>query len=407
MMTDAEHDAAFDAELASHLASCERSGGYRVLEVLKASDFERTEKVVFEGGGAAGAAGELGPFVRKRIDASCGLGGAYERLLAAQRRGLRCANLPRVVDCWNDGRWLNVVMEWLPGMTLAELVAEQGPSSQLARTVAVQVAAALSQLHTGLGTGTPIIHRDLKPSNVMAVGGTNGVPRTFVLIDLGIARTWHEGAEADTTRLGTRSYAPPEQFGFGQTSVRSDVYSLGALLYFCLTGEDPAADKAAAKLANRPDVPSDLASVVACAMSFDPADRYASANELVGALAGEGGEKPGRVSRRPAIPRRDTLTLLGRAWNALLAIATLVLVAASVGNFVAPAPASAGYPAWFLALEYLLWLPVSFAAAAYLLADKRRLRVRMPVGRQRAICVATIVGLLLLVIIAGVVSGVL
>ena len=227
------------------------------------------------------------------------------------------------------------------------------------------------------------------------------------LVDLGIARTWREGAEADTTRLGTRSYAPPEQFGFGQTSVRSDVYSLGALLYFCLTGEDPAADKAAAKLANRPDVPSDLASVVARAMSFDPADRYASANELVGALAGEGGEKPGRAPRRPATPRRDTLALLGRAWNALLAIATLVLVAASVGNFVAPAPASAGYPAWFLALEYLLWLPVSFAAAAYLLADKRRLRVRMPVGRQRAICVATIVGLLLLVIIAGVVSGVL
>ena len=407
MMTKAGHDAAFDAELASHLASCERSGGYRVLEVLKASDYERTEKVVFEGGGAAGAAGELGPFVRKRIDASCGLGRAYGQLLAAQARGLRCPNLPRILDCWNDGRWLNVVMEWLPGMTLAEHVAKAGPSPELARDAVAQVAIALGVLHEGLGGDAPIIHRDLKPSNVMVVGGADGVPRTFVLIDLGIARKWREGAEADTTRLGTRSYAPPEQFGFGQTGIRSDVYALGALLYFCLTGEDPAPGRTTAQLAAHPCIPAELEPVIARAMSFDPADRYESVDELARALVGEGGEKPGRASRRPATPRRDTLTLLGRAWNALLAIATLVLVAASLGNFVAPAPASAGYPAWFLALEYLLWLPVSFAAAAYLLADKRRLRVRMPIGRQRVICVAIIVGLLLLVIVTGVVGGVL
>ena len=102
------------------------------------------------------------------------------------------------------------------------------------------IACAVGLLHGGLGEGAPVIHRDLKPSNVMVVGGKNGLPRSFVLIDLGIARTWREGAEADTTRLGTRSYAPPEQFGFGQTSVRSDVYALGAVLWFCLTGEDPA-----------------------------------------------------------------------------------------------------------------------------------------------------------------------
>ncbi len=78
-------DADFD-ELASYLSSCE-AGSYRVVETLKSSDFEVTEKVCFCGHATV----ELGPFVRKRIDASCGLGHAYERLMRAQRQGLlRC-----------------------------------------------------------------------------------------------------------------------------------------------------------------------------------------------------------------------------------------------------------------------------------------------------------------------------
>lgn len=153
-------DADFDAELASYLSSCEGAGSYRVLETLKSSDFEVTEKVVFCGRDG----GELGPFVRKRIDAACRLGHAYERLMAAQRQGLRCPNLPRVLDCWNDGERLNALMEWLPGVTLEEYVREEGPSEELAREVAPQLACAVGLLHGGLGEGAPVIHRDLKPS---------------------------------------------------------------------------------------------------------------------------------------------------------------------------------------------------------------------------------------------------
>lgn len=88
-----------------------------------------------------------------------------------------------------------------------------------------------------------MIHRDLKPSNII-VTGANYTPddgltfSSLVIIDLGIARVWRDGADADTVKFGTRPYAPPEQYGFGQTSVRSDVYALGALLFFCLTGVD-------------------------------------------------------------------------------------------------------------------------------------------------------------------------
>ena len=71
------------AALAGHLASLERDDSYRVDRVLKHSDVETTELVYFEGSGG----GSLGPFVRKRIDASAQIGGAYERLFAAQHAG--------------------------------------------------------------------------------------------------------------------------------------------------------------------------------------------------------------------------------------------------------------------------------------------------------------------------------
>ncbi len=404
---------AFDAQLMSHLASCGRSGGYRVLEVMKRSDFEVTEKVVFAGE----EGGDLGPFVRKRIDAESGLGGAYEQLLVAQQRGLRCPNLPRIIDVWNDGQQVNVVMEWLDGQTLEELVAQAGPGIDLAREAVGQVARAVEVLHGGLGQGAPVIHRDLKPANIMVVAGAVGIPRTFVLIDLGIARTWREGAEADTARLGTRAYAPPEQFGFGQTSVRSDVYALGAILYFCLTGQDPAPGKTARQLVSEASIPSDLALVVERAMSFDPQGRYAGALELAAAVAGEKGAAaaPAAAQARGARGPRALLAgvpeLWGRVWNTLVVAAFLVLVAACVGNFIVPTQSSLRYPTWYLALEFLFWLPVSFAALAYLLIDKRRLMrqvpalAAVPLGMQRLACAAAIVGSLAVVIILGLIGG--
>lgn len=387
-------DADFDAELASYLSSCEGAGSYRVLETLKSSDFEVTEKVVFCGRDG----GELGPFVRKRIDASCGLGHAYERLMLAQRQGLRCPNLPRVLDCWNDGERLNVLMEWLPGVTLEEYVRSAGPSEVLAREATAQVARAVSCLHEGLGAGVPMIHRDLKPSNVMVVGGKNGLPRSFVLIDLGIARTWREGAEADTTRLGTRSYAPPEQFGFGQTSVRSDVYALGAVLWFCLTGEDPAPGMDSRQLAERPDVPSDLHRVVAKAMSFDPEARYASAEELARAV--EGRADGGHFSPVGAVGV-EVPAAAGRAWNVVLALAVAVLVAASWVNVAEPTGSGAAWPLWLRFLAFGAWMPAGFASAAFALADRRRLRRHVGFLQALALCAAVVLGGLLAIGVLG------
>ena len=117
------------------------------------------------------------------------------------------------------------------GETLADIVYRNDPSISLARDVFPRLCDAVGELHEGFDV--PLIHRDLKPSNIMLSRDS------MTIIDLGIARAFKEESDEDTRHFGTRAYAPPEQFGFGQTDVRSDVYALGMLLYFCLTEKTP------------------------------------------------------------------------------------------------------------------------------------------------------------------------
>ena len=273
------------ASLAEHLASLDRDDSYRVERVLKCSDVETTELVYFEGSGG----GSLGPFVRKRIDASVQIGGAYERLFAAQRAGRRFEHLPRIVDCRRVGDELDVVMEYVEGETLEALVGRLGATPDYARGLYPVLCEAVGELHAGFAAagepGVPVIHRDLKPSNIIVSGVRYAADAdmtfsSLVIIDLGIARVWRDGADADTVKFGTRSYAPPEQFGFGQTSVRSDIYALGALLFFCLTGTDPKPGRDIREQCEAHDIPVSLADVICMAMALDPAKRFASAKAL-------------------------------------------------------------------------------------------------------------------------------
>lgn len=278
-------DKKLTAALAEHLASLDCDDSYRVERVLKRSTVETTELVYFEGTGG----GSLGPFVRKRIDASAQIGGAYERLFAVQRAGRRFEHLPRIVDCRRVGDELNVVMEYIEGETLGALVDRLGATPDYARELYPVLCDAVGELHAGFAmageTSAPVIHRDLKPSNII-VTGANYTPddgltfSSLVIIDLGIARVWHDGADADTVKFGTRPYAPPEQYGFGQTSVRSDVYALGALLFFCLTGVDPKPGLDMREQCEARGIPTPLADAVCMSMALDPAKRFASAEAL-------------------------------------------------------------------------------------------------------------------------------
>ena len=403
-------DGELTAALAGHLASLERDDSYRVDRVLKHSDVETTELVYFEGSGG----GSLGPFVRKRIDASAQIGGAYERLFAAQHAGRRYEHLPRIVDCRRVGDELCVVMEYIEGETLGALVGRLGATPDYACELFGALCDAATELHAGFASAgemaEPVIHRDLKPSNII-VSGASYTPDTgmtfssLVIIDLGIARVWREGADADTVKFGTRPYAPPEQYGFGQTSVRSDVYALGALLFFCLTGADPKPGRGMREQCEAYDIPALLADVICMAMALDPDKRFASAKALGHAVRAsyalsvpnaaffqEPPERrvaypdpalPADQSRGglPLVPERSSLLsripdTIGRIWNAFVYLSLLVFFAGSHVAVFHPTGANQNYPMWFLAIEYFIFVDGLVVLIHFVMLDKRRLRRR-------------------------------
>lgn len=254
-------------ELAQHLDALHRDDCYRVDSVLKEGAYEVTQKVYFVGSNGA----EQGPYIRKYIEGDAGFGGAYQSILAAQRLGKRFRYLPIVHDCYSAGEKLAVVMEYVPGETLQEVVYRCDPSLELACDIFPRLCDAVHELHHDF---TPsIIHRDLKPSNVMVTKDS------LTIIDFGIARIHKDDSDEDTHRFGTRAYAPPEQFGFGQTDERSDVYALGALLYFCLS-EKTLDGKTREKGFSLLNIPEPLRMLLVKATEFDPADRYRSVDEL-------------------------------------------------------------------------------------------------------------------------------
>lgn len=139
--------------------------------------------------------------------------------------------LPRIVDIIDNGITIYVVMDYIEGESLDKILNEYGvQSEELVIGWAKQLCDALSYLHA---QKPPIIYRDMKPANVMLKPEGN-----IKIIDFGIAREYKELSLADTTVLGTKGYAPPEQYS-GQTDARSDIFALGMTMHHLLTGVDP------------------------------------------------------------------------------------------------------------------------------------------------------------------------
>lgn len=259
-------------DLQEHMHALERSSAYHVERVIKQAPQEITEEVFFEGKNGA----KLGPFVRKRINRGSDLGKAYELLYEVQQQHRRFLYLPRIRDCYKTEDALVVVMDWVAGETLAETLQHQPPSLAFAAPLFEQLCEAVAELHNSFDP--PIIHRDITPSNIVLSGGTP------TLIDLGIARSYKENVAYDTHQLGTYGFAAPEQFGFGQSDVRTDVYALGMVLYYCCTGETPDA-QARAQGFTVPGVPLEVSHVIEKATALDPNNRYDSVQDLELAFA--------------------------------------------------------------------------------------------------------------------------
>lgn len=157
---------------------------------------------------------------------------AFERE-ALMLAGLRHQNLPRIYDHFSEnGRWY-VVMDFIEGESLEQYLDKRGSRFTVQETlqIGIQLCTVLDYLHT---YQPPIIFRDLKPSNIMLTRDGH-----VYLIDFGIARHFKPGQTKDTTAFGSPGYAAPEQYGSSHTTPRSDIYSLGVVLYQMLTGINP------------------------------------------------------------------------------------------------------------------------------------------------------------------------
>lgn len=430
-------DKDFDASLGAWLDAT--ANRYVVQETLKESPYETTQ-VVYRHGRTEGEL--IGPFVRKRFVGDPHRGQAYDQLWRAQAMGKRFDHLPMVYECERSGDVVDVIMEYLHGKTLYEVAQQEGAGLDLSARMVPQLCDAVSQMHESFDQ--PLIHRDIKPSNVMVCNGR------VVLIDLGIARTYTSGASHDTTHYGTPGYAPPEQFGYKQTSTCSDVYALGMTIAFCLMGQDPTLELREREF-DDPRIPPALREVLVRATQFDPAHRHQSARELrldferafeqatdegrrvrvpstetssiavpqtvplpqpiTEELDARTGSEPSQASLFHRVLNSRALDILGRIWNiALVSFSTLMLVFVGLSAAL-PTEQNAKYPPWFSFTAYVNVIAIPLIMVTYLLLDKRRLRKRPPFCRftwpkELVACVAICaISIIVFFIVCGVATG--
>lgn len=254
---------------------------YETQRVLADAVGGRTELVTFEG---------AGPFVRKKIPVELARRRVWSTLAECA-----CKRLPQVELTYELPDQFVVVYDFVPGRTLEHVVkdgsaakmrsdadADEPAEDQreahplgldMAIGLACDVCEAAQALHEH-----GIVHRDISPANIVVAG--DGAH----LIDLGIARMRVEGASRDTASLGTWGFASPEQYGFAQTDARSDVYSIGRVLGFSLTGVTPGDQAYDIALQDSTLVPLKVRAAIEQACAFEPSSRYQSASEFASAL---------------------------------------------------------------------------------------------------------------------------
>lgn len=219
-------------------------------------------------------------------------------------------NIGRVYAVGGDQGWHYIVLEYIEGINLRDLVREEG-AFDAARTVDVTIQIAEALEHA---SDRNVVHRDIKPSNIVMTPA--GRAR---IVDMGLARLHQVAGDAELTvsgmTLGTFDYISPEQARDPRDAdVRSDLYSLGCTMFFMLVGRPPFADgtmvqkllqhqQAEPPSINdlRPDVPRRLAAIVARLMAKDPADRYQRPVELVADLV-ECADEEGYSLSAPRMP---------------------------------------------------------------------------------------------------------
>nr|MDQ3878346.1 Stk1 family PASTA domain-containing Ser/Thr kinase [Actinomycetota bacterium] len=207
---------------------------------------------------------------------------------AQSAANLNHPNIVSLYDYGSDGDTYYIVMEFIDGRSLADVIAQEGPLlPERAAEIASDVAQALQRAHAA-----GLVHRDIKPSNVMIT--SSGQTK---VTDFGIARALGSDAEQTMTQtgmvIGTAAYLSPEQAQGSPVDERSDVYALGVVLYEMLAGRPPFQGDTPLAVAYKhvretaeppshfnPDVPAALDAVTMKALAKNRDNRYSSAGEM-------------------------------------------------------------------------------------------------------------------------------
>lgn len=326
--------------------------------------------------------------VRKEVPLA--QGGIYQQI-----QSIRHPNLVGVQQvCFGQNRCI-VLEDYISGRTLAEILEERGclPQEEALDCFA-QLLDGLEVIHS-----YNIIHRDLKPENILV--SIDGVVK---LLDFGIARFLKENQTKDTTVLGTVGYASPEQFGFRQTDVRTDIYAAGILLNKMLTGKMP--DEAQVS-----DVR--LKRVIDKCMEIDPRNRFADLQALRAELPEPGnrrysGNRTGRQrSGRNDTENREELTWIpgfrtGVRWKKILASCGYALFLLVNLLYISEASAGGGRTVILeiLAMFIYMWLPVMIGSNLLRWDQKvpgiRRLPKELKIAIRVLLCILALYGGILL-----------
>ena len=194
------------------------------------------------------------------------------RTEAQSAAGLEHPNIVNIYDVGSEEGLHYIVMEYVEGITLKTYIEKKGQLSfKEAVSIAIQVARGIEAAHN-----KQIIHRDIKPENFVWEESS----QTLVLIDIDAGRQFTPSKTRDTVFTGTYGNAAPEQFGFGQSDIRTDVYGLGKTFLSLLSGNESSPESDT----DIPGLSADLATILQKATSFKPEDRYTTVLQFQKAL---------------------------------------------------------------------------------------------------------------------------
>ena len=227
--------------------------------------------------------------VRKRIS-------SYSRDVYDYLMKENFPGIPQIYDCHGDGEELTVFEEYVEGVTLRRYLNENGPLPEKeARRVICELCQILIRLHEGKH---PVVGRDLKPENIILTGDMHPV-----IVDFDSAK-FVRNEKNDTMLLGTPGYAAPEQYGFGASDERTDIYAVGVILNELLTGHIPIEQK----------VRGTCGRVIRRCTNLDPQARPKTLRSVVGMLGYKRFLPPGFRTGQPSNMTIGAIGYIANAW---------------------------------------------------------------------------------------------